>query len=151
MIAYTLSHCTVHDGAALSRNNISAFWEDANWILSWRHTTLEEHIDIVARRIPRNLLNNRATLRHQKAVDPHTGQVLGYARWVLPPSHAVTDDGSPVWPEAMVPEVRPEEEAEIRRIAAAAIWNPNTESDALDVAAGRIKDKILARKSFLSK
>jgi hypothetical protein len=51
----------------------------------------------------------------------------------------------------MVPEVRPEEEAEIRRIAAAAIWNPNTESDALDVAAGRIKDKILARKSFLSK
>ena len=151
MAAYTITGCTIADGAALSRNNMSAFWEDPTWILAWRHTTLEEHIAQVAKRVPRNLLNDRTTLRHQKATDLETGRLLGYARWILPASHATTADGNPVWPEAIVPAVSEEEEAEIRRVAATATWNPNHDSDALDVPVAEIKEEILKRKPYLRK
>jgi hypothetical protein len=128
---------------------MSAFWQDPNWILAWRHTTLEQHIAEVAKRIPRNLLNDRTTMRHQKAVDPETGCLLGYARWILPPSHATVADGKPAWPEALGPAVGHEEEAEIRRVAATAIWNPNHDGDVLDVPVGEIKREILQRKPYL--
>jgi hypothetical protein len=107
MATYTISQCTVADGAALSRNSISAFWEDPHWILAWRHRTLEHHISEIAKRMPRNLLNDRMTKRHQKAIDPETGRILGYARWILPLSHATNADGTPAWPEAVVPAVGP--------------------------------------------
>jgi hypothetical protein len=149
MATYTLSQCTVADGAALGHNNISAFREDTTWLLSWRHVTLEEHVDKASKRYPRNLLNNRSTARHQKAVDPATGRLVGYARWIIPPEFATLTDGTPAWPEAVVPAVEPEEEAEIRRVAASVVWNPNTESDPLDAAFGAIKNEILAKKLYL--
>ena len=148
--AYTISQCTIADAADLSRNNMSAFWEDPTWVLLWRdNTTLEQLIAIGTKRVPRNLLNDRMTLRHQKAIDPETGRLLGYARWVLPASHATTADGKPVWSEALVPAVGQEEEAEIRRVAAAANWNPNHGTGALDVPVTKIKDEILGRKPYL--
>jgi hypothetical protein len=143
MPTYTISQCTIADGAALSRNNMSAFWEDPNWVLAWRHKTLEEHITQVTKRVPRNLLNDRETLRHQKAVDPENGRLLGYARWILPASHATLVDGTPAWPEALVPAVAAEEEPEIRRVADTAIWDP------LDEPISRIKREILERKPYL--
>ncbi|RDW69861.1 acetyltransferase-2 [Coleophoma cylindrospora] len=149
MPTYSIAPCTVADGADISRNNISAFWEDPHWILAWRHTTLEHHIVEVAKRIPRNLLTDRTTKRHQKVTDPDTGRLLGYARWYLPPSHATSTDGAPVWPEAIVPAVEPKAEAEIRRIAATAIWDPNAESDALLVPIREVKNEILARKPYM--
>lgn len=144
MAPYTISGCTVADGAALSYNNISAFWEDPTWVLAWKHTTLEKHIETVAKRYPRNLLSNRASVRHQKAVDEN-GRLVGYCRWVLPSSHA----GFATWPEAITPAVSPEKEAEIRRAAALIVWNPNEESDELDTNAGKITNKVMARKPYL--
>jgi len=149
MVSYTISPCAITDAADISRNNISAFWEDPSWILSWNHTTLDQHIAQVVKRIPRNLLNNRATTRHQKAVDPETGRLLGYARWIIPPSYSVLADGQPAWPEAMGPTVTPEEEAEIRRVAATAIWSPNTEANELEVPVNKIKDELLEKKPYL--
>lgn len=122
---YTISGCTVADGAALSANNIPAFWADPHWVLTWRHRTLEYHILQVTRRFTRNLLNNRDTNRHQKAIDTGTGRLMGYARWHVPSEYATTPDGTPAWPEAVVPAISPEEEAEIRRIAETAHWDPN--------------------------
>jgi hypothetical protein len=149
MAAYEISPCIVADAAALSRNNMSAFWEDPSWVLSWRHTTLEEHIVTSAKRYPRRLISDRMTSRHQKAVDPKTGRLLGYARWVLPDSYATIADGEPAWPEAIVPAVGPEEEAEIRRVAEATLWNPNLESDPLDTAVGKLKKEIMGRKPYM--
>ncbi|KAI9734775.1 MAG: hypothetical protein M1818_006762 [Claussenomyces sp. TS43310] len=149
MAPYTIAQCTIADSAALSRNNISAFWEDPHWLLEWRHRTLEYHIAQVAKRTPRNLLNNRLAHRHQKAIDPETGRLLGYARWYLPPSHAINTDGTPAWPEAIVPAVGPEEETEIRRMADDTIWDPNCDADELLVPIREMKDEILARKTYM--
>jgi hypothetical protein len=112
-------------------------------------TTLEQHIDQVTKRCPRNLLNDRMTLQHQKASDPETGCLLGYARWILPPSHTTTADNTPAWPEALVPTVGREEEAEIRRVAATAIWKPNHDLDELDVPVGKIKNEMLEKELYL--
>ncbi len=90
------------DGPALGRNNMSAFWEDPSWILVWpTGTELDLLIDSATKRVPRNLLSDRAVLRHQKAVDPRTGALVGYARWRLPDAAATsTEDGEAAWPDA---------------------------------------------------
>ncbi|EHK18061.1 uncharacterized protein TRIVIDRAFT_45222 [Trichoderma virens Gv29-8] len=128
---------------------MSAFWEDPNWVLAWRNTTLEKHIETTARRYPRRLISDRATSRHQKAIDPQTGRLLGYARWVLPDSYATTSEGEPTWPEALGPLVGPEEEEEIKRIAEATPWNPDNSSDPLDNNISKIKKELLAKKTYL--
>lgn len=148
---YTLAPCTIADGAAISRNNMSAFWEDKSWVIAWRHTTLEAHIIEIAKRVPRNLLNDRATLRHQKALHPETGRLMGYCRWILPAEFAILADGTPAWPEAQTPAVSAEEEAEIRRVADTAVFNPDQTSDALDVPVGETRREILAKKSYMRK
>ncbi|KAL7900361.1 hypothetical protein HDV63DRAFT_370943 [Trichoderma sp. SZMC 28014] len=149
MAAFAIAPCSLADSAALSRNNMSAFWEIPNWILAWRHTTLEEHIDKMTKRYPRRLISDRETSRHQKVVDPETGRLLGYARWVLPESYTVLSNGEPAWPEAMFPAVSPEEEAEIKRVAEETQLNPNNDTDPLDEAVRVIKEKIMARKPYL--
>lgn len=149
MAAYAIAPVTLADSEALSRNNMSAFWEDPNWVLAWRDTTLEQHIDATTKRYPRRLIADRATSRHQKAIDPQTGRLLGYARWILPASHATTADGEPVWPEAMGPLVGPEEEEEIKRIASAAPWNPNNDTDPLDNEVTKIKKELMQKKTYL--
>lgn len=87
MASFVLSQCSVADGTALAANSIPAFWVDPHWVLAWRHRTLEYHISQIALRFPRNLLNNREALRHQKAVDTETSRILGYARWCLDAPH----------------------------------------------------------------
>ncbi|KAH8802600.1 acetyltransferase [Xylogone sp. PMI_703] len=149
MATYIITQCTISDGPALTADNIPAFWRDLHWILAWRHRTLEHHVAEVTKRFPRNLINNRETWRHQKAVDPETGEIVGYARWILPSTHATTADGALAWPEAVIPAVGPDEEAEIRRIASTAIWDPNTDSDELLVPIREIEEEILARKPYM--
>jgi hypothetical protein len=52
--------------------------------LDWTHRTLKEYIDCQTKRFPDTLLFNATTKRHQKAVNPETGRLLGYARWNPP-------------------------------------------------------------------
>jgi hypothetical protein len=152
MSTFAIVPCSVADSAALSRNNMSAFWEIPNWVLAWRDTTtLEEHIANMAKRYPRRLISEPETSRHQKVIDTETGRILGYARWLLPEANAVLADGTPAWPEAMVPAVSPEEEEEIKRVAEAITLNPNNNTDHLDKAVGAIKDRILAKKPYFRK
>jgi hypothetical protein len=147
-----LTHCTIADSPALTHNNIPAFWADPHWVLAWKHRTLSYHLAQVAKRTPRTLLTDRRTRRHQKAVDPATGSVVGYARWVLPASRAESaDDGTPAWPEAVVPAVSAEEEAEIRRVAGTAHWDPNEEADGIVVPVLEARDEILGRGEYMSK
>ncbi|KAK1445699.1 acetyltransferase [Colletotrichum melonis] len=144
-----ITGCTVADSHELTRNNIPAFWADPHWQLAWRHRTLEYHIKQIAKRTPRNLISDPDTKRHQKAVDPVTGRIVGYARWILPSSHAKSIGGAPAWPDAVVPSVSQEEEAEIRRVAGTAHWDPNEESDDLLVPIREAEDEILSRRAYM--
>ncbi|KXH51148.1 acetyltransferase [Colletotrichum nymphaeae SA-01] len=144
-----ITGCTVADSHELTRNNIPAFWADSHGQLAWRHRTLECHIMQIAKRTPRNLISDPNTKRHQKAVDPVTGQIVGYARWILPASHAKSFGGAPAWPDAVVPSVGQDEEAEIRRVAATAHWDPNEESDDLLVPIREAEDEILSRRAYM--
>ncbi|KAE8140682.1 hypothetical protein BDV38DRAFT_279659 [Aspergillus pseudotamarii] len=53
MASWKIEPCSVADAPALAYNDMSAFWEDPTWILE---------------------------VRHQNAVDPLTGELVGYAR-----------------------------------------------------------------------
>lgn len=99
----------------------------------------------MAKRTPHNLTKDRTTRRHEKATDPTTNRILGYSRWILPASHATNDDGSLVWAAAVVPAPGVALEAEFGRLAAAAVFDPDTASDALSVPIQRARDEILAR------
>lgn len=146
---YLIKGCTVADSDELTRNNIPAFWADPHWRLAWRHRTLEYHISQVAKRTPRNLLGDPETKRQQKAVDPDTGRIVGFARWYLPASHAKKADGAPVWPDAVVPAVSAEKEAEIQRVAKTTHWDPNEESDELLIPIREAKDGILGKQPYM--
>ncbi|KGO75404.1 Acyl-CoA N-acyltransferase [Penicillium italicum] len=151
MAPFVLSPCCVADGAALAANSIPAFWADPHWVLAWRHRTLEYHVSQIALRFPRNLLNNRQALRHQKAVDLEAGRILGYARWCLPPSYEISpDDGTPTWPEAQVPAVEPEKEVEIRRIAETVIWDPNNDADELLDRVNALEKEVTPKTPYIS-
>ncbi|KAK3357852.1 hypothetical protein B0T25DRAFT_517222 [Lasiosphaeria hispida] len=151
--AFTITGVTVSDGPALAANNIPAFWADPHWRLEWQHRTLEYHISQITLRYPRTLLRDRATARHQKAVDTATGEILGYVRWAIPASHstimAQKGENTPAWPEAVVPAVSLEEEAEINRVAETAVWNPTSGTDPLSDGPREIEKEILSRKGYM--
>lgn len=149
MPEYIIEGCTVADGDDVARNNMTAFWSDPNWRLVWKKVTLPYVIEQCAARTPRNLLNERETLRHSKAVDPKTGKFLGYIRWKLPYKYCKKEDGSPVCPEGQVPDVSPEEKARIVERAEIADWNPDTETDHLDVPVTKMKKEFLAKKDYI--
>lgn len=92
----------------------------------------------------RNLINERPSTRHQKAVDTN-GKIVGYARWSLPASRADLT----IWPEALGPAVSKEEEEEIRKVAGAVVLGGQGNSGELDRPLGSISKGILARKEYL--
>ncbi len=123
MTSWKIEHCTVADGAALGYNNMCAFWEDLNWRFGWpKDTTLDFLIEQSSKRQPRNLLRDREKTRHLKAVDPVTGELVGYARWILPEGRLTTQDGEPEWKEGYVPDVGAEEKKKIEEVAESAWW-----------------------------
>jgi hypothetical protein len=149
MTPYIFSGCTIADGPAIARNNVAAFWEDPHFCLDWAHRTLEEHIDCQTKRIPRTLLFKPETKRNQKAIDPETGCLLGYARWNLPPQYTFNANGTPVWPETVVLAVSPEEETKLLQIADTAIWDPRNSEEDLEVELRQEKKEILAKKDYM--
>ena len=150
--AFTLEPCSIQDGPALAHNNIPAFWANVIWKRTWQHVTLGKQIVETSKRIPRNLLNDRTVLRHQKAVDNTNSTILGYARWLLPESVACVD-GVFAWPEAMVPAVPAEEEAVIRAIAEGAEWNPDSSRDDVqfEELMEKTKKRLRAAKAYLGR
>ncbi|KAI1388509.1 acyl-CoA N-acyltransferase [Hypoxylon trugodes] len=150
MATWKIEGCTVADAAALSRNNMSAFWDDPTWILLWpKDITREFLIEQVAKRYPRMLTNDREEKRHQKAVDPNTGALVGYARWILPPSHFNAKDGGPEWPEAQTPEVTDEEKRQFEELAKSAWWGGRRDMSGIDDKNDVVMDRILAERPYI--
>ena len=106
-MAYTIkSPVDMDDVPSLARTNMSAFHQDDHWRRIWSGMPLEEIIEGSRHRLPRILITGRERKRHQVAIDPATGDVVGYARWAISPRLVrMGGDGGPVfWPEAQVSE-----------------------------------------------
>lgn len=77
MPPYAVRRCTVADAPRLAYNNMRAFWESPGYKLLWTGRTLEYVTANAAKRMPRNLLSDRARRRHQLVVDGETGCIVG--------------------------------------------------------------------------
>jgi len=101
---YKIESVTTKDAPSLSPVMMKAFSHDPHWRLLWAPLSqplpLDSIITSTTARLPRNLITGRMTKRHQKAIDISTGQIVGYARWLLPESAPP----SLQWPEAQVAE-----------------------------------------------
>lgn len=91
------------EAEGLARTMMSAFHENRHWALLWPNMSLEEIIDGCTQRLPRNLVKDRTYKRHQKVVDEVSGEIVGYARWIVPKGF------EELWLEAQVPEPTTEE------------------------------------------
>ncbi|KAK1593657.1 uncharacterized protein LY79DRAFT_551597 [Colletotrichum navitas] len=144
MHAYRIEPCTLADAPALARNNMSAFWTNQSWYLLWpKGTKLDFLIEQAAERIPNNLVRNRETLRHQKAVDPETGALLGYARWKLPAGY----EGAVEWDGSQIADVSEEEKRALKERSDAAWWEPISMNEIDDCTPE--KERLLAKKPYI--
>ncbi|KAI5210059.1 acyl-CoA N-acyltransferase [Aureobasidium subglaciale] len=93
---------------------IDARWADPHWKALFEDGFTSSQVTLeTGQRLPWNLINGRATKRHQIAVDEATGDVVGYVRWILP-SHLATPKDT-VWPEAQVAEPTPDDRVKHER------------------------------------
>lgn len=103
---FDVQPCFPGDAPGLAATMMSARLTDPHWAILWEDPSAESIISRAIDRVPLNLVTGRDTKRHQKVVIRGTNQVVGYARWVLPPSLAEKHD---VWLEAQTPEASPTE------------------------------------------
>ncbi|KAH8882255.1 hypothetical protein GQ53DRAFT_753743 [Thozetella sp. PMI_491] len=142
--AWKIEPVVLADAAVIARNNMSAFWEDPSWRLNYPpDKSLEFLIEQQVKRNPMKLIGERDTLRHLKAVDPETGKLVGYIRIELPESICKTSDGKPIWQEAQVEDVTPEERARLKEASDSAWWAPG--DDHSDENNSRIKNEICSK------
>jgi len=112
--------------------------------------------------MPRTLLADPVHARSQKAIDPESGVLLGYARWYLPELSKEKDeegdgdddrqeegDGEIVWAEAVVPRVSKEEEERILREAESVEWDPKPGNAVMFEGVRGVKNEILGRRAFM--
>jgi len=98
-MTFLVQPCVPADAHDIATTNMSAWYEDYHWKYRWQ-ASLEEIIKWCEERFPHLLTTERETKRHQKVVDVATGEVVGYARWLLPTKLAEKN----VWPEAQAAE-----------------------------------------------
>lgn len=127
MASYEISpNCTVADAKGIANCNVSAYWKETWWRLLWPEKTPESVVEAIAARTPRNLLQMRGLRRHQKVKDAASGEIVGYARWVLPDSH---DDK---WLEAQTPDVDDAAKAKFKSDFEGADYEPRDDMDEMD-------------------
>ena len=85
MERWRIKSCVLDDAPALARNNGGAFWSQPMWRIVWPKDMEEEFIiEQPVKCMPLRILKDRRAMRQQKAVDPDSGCLVGYARWELP-------------------------------------------------------------------
>lgn len=100
-MSYSVCPVTVNDAKPLATVMMAARWDDPHWVSLWhKPMSLDTITADCAQRLPWNLVNGRKEKRHQKAVDVASGEVVGYARWLLPPDLAQATNTA--WEEAQV-------------------------------------------------
>ncbi|KAJ5951856.1 Acyl-CoA N-acyltransferase [Penicillium vulpinum] len=107
-MAFVIQPCSPEDAPGLAASMMRARLTDPHWKCLWEDPSAENIIPRAIKRLPWTLTTNREIKRHQKAIDIESGQVVGYARWSLPPTLAKKGD---VWLEAQVTEGTPADRA----------------------------------------
>ncbi|KAK4497662.1 hypothetical protein PRZ48_010315 [Zasmidium cellare] len=107
--AYSIEPVRPDDAKGLATTMMSAFYQELHWRSLWHGKPLDEIIHDTANRIPWNLVTNGPLRRYQKVVAKDSGEVVGYARWILP------EDLENCWPAARVPEVDEDTQKEYER------------------------------------
>ncbi|KAJ7830140.1 acetyltransferase [Mycena olivaceomarginata] len=132
-VTWSIHPVVLADAPHVAHNNMSAFWTDPSWRLLWPSITL-----------PYLISQYRATLRHQKAIDPATGALLGYARWMVPGTKEAE------WLDAQVKDVESEAERQgIEERANGAWWEPQVGAAPSDAEAHREKVRMLREREYL--
>ena len=99
-MAFMLQSVVPADAHEIATVKTSAWCENPHWRIRWVDPSPEKMISCCAALFPWNLVNHREQKRHQKAIEIESGELVGYARWLLPPVLAEKN----VWPEAGVAE-----------------------------------------------
>ncbi|KAJ5355864.1 Acyl-CoA N-acyltransferase [Penicillium concentricum] len=107
-MAFIIQPCCPEDAPGLATTMMGARLTDPHWRALWESPSPESIIPRAIERVPWTLMTGTETKRHQKVIDVETGQVVGYARWSLPPILASKGD---VWLEAKVAERTPADRA----------------------------------------
>ena len=107
-MAFIIQPCFPEDAPGLATTMMGARLTDPHWRCLWENPSTESIIPGAIKRIPWTLMTSTETKRHQKVIDVETGQVVGYARWSLPPAMAKKGD---VGLEAQVAEMTPADRA----------------------------------------
>ncbi|KAI9146846.1 Heterokaryon incompatibility protein [Paramyrothecium foliicola] len=137
--------CTVDDAAGVAKNNVLAFWEQTWWRILFaasQDTVLEK----VVERAPHNLVAQREVRRHQVVVDTSTGDIVGYARWIMPSSRATE------WTEAQTPAVSDADKKRLKDKFDAAelpFGEHQDEMDALDDPVNEKQDDLTPEGPYL--
>ncbi|CAI7611533.1 unnamed protein product [Penicillium glandicola] len=103
-MAFVIQPCFPEDAPGIAATMMLARLTDPHWTCLWENPSAESIIPRAIERVPWNLVTGTETKRHQKVINVETGQVVGYARWYLPPMMAKKGD---VWLEAQVAEGTP--------------------------------------------
>ncbi|KAJ5948988.1 hypothetical protein N7454_002295 [Penicillium verhagenii] len=120
-MSFAVQPCYPADAPGIATTMMSARLTDPHWVKMWEdNISRDEIITGAIGRVPWNLINTRDAKRHQKVVDVASGQVVGYARWMLPPHLAKTGD---VWQEAQVAEPTPEDREAYEKLSQAGSRN----------------------------
>lgn len=100
-ISITVADVTL--APSIANAMVSARWKDPHWVALFRSDISCSKVTLdTAQRLPWNLISGRASNRHHIAIDSTTGEVVAYARWILPEHLAFVDPVN--WPEAQVQE-----------------------------------------------
>lgn len=111
----------------------------------WVDRTLESIIPDAIKRMPRNLVKDRAVRRHEKVVDvAANGRVVGFARWILPPSH------SHGWLEAQIEDVTAEQRKEFDALFVSADWSHRDDMPGFDDPLDAMMSKHRPRNPHIS-
>ncbi len=116
MAEYEVMHCTVNDGVALADCKTSAFGSEDWWLVEFADRRPNALRNAMAQRMPHNMLQKREVHRHQLVRHVPSGQVVGYARWILPVEAANE------WLEAQFPDVSAEDRAKFAEIHKETVW-----------------------------
>jgi hypothetical protein len=85
-------------------------------------------------------------------VDPSTGAVVGYARWILPSGFAVGRDGEggAGWTETQVEHVSEDDSKRFEELAESGWWNGGTGMSGIDDKNYVVMNRILKEKPYIS-
>ncbi|KAH8894172.1 acyl-CoA N-acyltransferase [Thozetella sp. PMI_491] len=136
------------DAEAVARNNVMAFWEDPSYTIVWKDiATLDHVIERSIKRTRLDFLEEQDRQRYEKAVDPVTGELVGYARWKFPIALKTTAEGDPLWPERQMAAASEEEYQRIKAIAESA--GPTPKDIPMDDEVTVIKRRLQSQKSYM--